>query len=387
MSKKRRIFDISMPEDLPPASSSDQPVDSPEPNRGAFPGGKVQAQYGADKPRGRRGPMATAISETGAAVQERRAAEDLIRAENDALAHEHVRLKKAGLITDLIALDDIMAEKLLRDRRQGVDLELGELKASIADVGLSNPIRVERCEDGKYELVQGYRRLAAFRELLAETGNVEAYGKIPAGIFAAGAELDELYRKMVDENLVRKDISFAEMARLARDYASHPETDCDDTDRAVAVLFKSAGYQKRSYIRAFAQLLDLLDKSLAFPEAIPRALGLKLRKRMEEVPGIPGRIAADLRAMPERDAEAELAVLRRYAGDGEPEGQGPSPRGRSGAKTMRKPKTTFQIERPEGPAKCTASAGRLEIKLPRDFSDLDRRKLEQAVAHLLDSLD
>lgn len=34
MSKKRRIFDISMPEDLPPATTSDQPAERPGPDTG-----------------------------------------------------------------------------------------------------------------------------------------------------------------------------------------------------------------------------------------------------------------------------------------------------------------------------------------------------------------
>ena len=66
-----------------------------------------------------------------------------------------------------------------------------------------------------------------------------------------GDDLEALYRKMVDENLVRKDISFAEMAMLALDYAADPGTAVNDPEKAVAVLFKSAGYQKRSYIRTF----------------------------------------------------------------------------------------------------------------------------------------
>ena len=43
-------------------------------------------------------------------------------------------------------------------------MELEELKDSIRNIGLSNPIRVEQ-SGGRYELVQGMRRLTAFREL------------------------------------------------------------------------------------------------------------------------------------------------------------------------------------------------------------------------------
>lgn len=40
-------------------------------------------------------------------------------------------------------------------------------------------------------------------------------GWIPAGIVAMGDVLEQLYRPMVDEDMVRKDISFAEMASWA----------------------------------------------------------------------------------------------------------------------------------------------------------------------------
>ena len=52
-----------------------------------------------------------------------------------------------------------------------------------------------------------------------------------------------------------------------------------------------------------------------------------------------------------------------------------------------KARTTFQLVRPQGSAKCTAANGRLEIRLPRDFSAIDRRRLEAAVASLLDQID
>lgn len=45
---------------------------------------------------------------------------------NDALAQEHVWLKQAGLITDLIPLDAIDSGKLVRDRAAGPDDELRE---------------------------------------------------------------------------------------------------------------------------------------------------------------------------------------------------------------------------------------------------------------------
>lgn len=363
MSRKRRMFDIEIPEDEPEN----------------IPAGKV-----ADKDP-RRGPMATAISETVESSRDRARVEAEIRAENDALAQEHVRLKRAGLITDLIDLDSIDTRKLIRDRAPVADFELAELVESIRDIGLSNPIQVEPAGEGRYELIQGWRRLSAYRKLLAETGDTEKWGRIPAGIAAKGDQLDQLYRRMVDENLVRKDISFAEMAQLALHYAMDPLTAVNDPDKAVAILFKSAGYQKRSYIRNFIPLVERLGEVLMYPQEIPRALGISLAQRLAEIPGTAAAIKAELVDWDTRSISDELEVLRRFAGQGGDAGAGPAPK--TGTVSTAKAKTTFQITRPQGRAKCTAANGRLEIRLARDFSTVDRRKLEAAVASLLDQIE
>jgi len=361
MSKKRRIFDIDMPED----------------EAGTFPAGKVPELETKSL---RRGPMATAIGENAEALKERRQIEAQIRAENDSLAAEHVRLKKQGLIVDLIPLELIDTTKLIRDRHAEPDMELAELMDSIKAIGLSNPIKVEQVGE-RYELVQGMRRLSAFRAL-AEAD--DTFAKIPASLVAQGEALEALYRRMVDENLVRKDISFAEMADLAIAYAADPGTACDLPEKAVAILYKSASYTKRSYIRAFIPLMERLGEALTHAAHIPRSLGLALAKRMDDVEGIPAAIGAELKGWDNRSVPDELDVLRKYAGAGEantfPAGKVLKPQ------APRKAKTTFQIMRPEGAAKCTASNGRLEVRLPLDFSAVDRRKLEAAVQGLLEQL-
>lgn len=357
MTKKRRIFDIDLPEDDAPAP--------PMPSAKSEP---------------RRGPMAAAISETAQSLSTRAEAEAAIRAENDRLAHEHVRLKKAGLITDLIATDQIVTTKLIRDRAPGDD-DLSDLKESIRAIGLSNPIQVEQVGEGRYELIQGMRRLTAWRDLAGETGE-DRWRAIPATILARGEALETLYRRMVDENLVRKDISFAEMATLARDYAADPGTKIDDVDTAVLELFRSANKQKRSYVRAFAQMLDQIGPGLMFPQQIPRALGLDLRKKLSEQPGLGAAILTRLGKLAQpRTAEDELAVLTQMAA-GLP--KDPVAKPQTKPRTAR---TTFRLDRPEGLAKVTASQGRLEVQLDADFTAVDRRRLEDALAAFLDQLE
>ena len=379
MSKKRRVFDIDLPDDEP-APETKSVFDT-------FPVGKVP-----NNETKRRGPMATAINENAESVRDRGVVEAEIRQENDALAHEHVRLKRLGLITDLIPLDAVVTDKLSRDRDQKPDYELRELKTSIEAIGLSNPIRVEPRDDGAYELIQGFRRLAAFKELREENPEDEAYQTIPAAIFAAGDTLETLYRRVVDENLVRKDISYAEMAKLAITYADDPETDVTDADKAVGVLFKSASYQKRSYIRTFIKFIDVLRQDLQFAEEIPRALGLAVAHAVAEVPGTVTAIQSELKDWDTRGPSDELEVLRRIVGGDE---AGQKAEARKPAKpgavptgtTASKAKTSFQMRRRQGQAKCVAGAGRLEIRMDRDFSAIDRRKLEMAVQSLLDHLD
>ena len=371
MSKKRRMFDIDMPEETPEVA--------PE----TFPAEKVSED------RTRRGPMATAIAETAVSARERAGIEAQIRAENDALAHEHVRLKKLGLVVELIPLDSVATEKLVRDRIKGPDMELAELKASIAELGLSNPIRVEARDDGRYELIQGYRRLAAYTALLEETQDAERYGLIPAAVSAQGDSIEDLYRKMVDENLVRKDISFAEMALLALDYAADPLTSESDPDRAVKVLFKSASYSKRSYVRSFITVMRKLQGVLAYPAALPRSLGLALATALEDDETLLPRIRAGLADWADRSEMDELKVLRDamgVAGDVTEDDPKPKPKPEKQAGVTSKAKTSFQFDSAAGAAKCTASAGRLEIRLNKDFSTVDRRTLEAAVREMLNRI-
>ncbi|MGR3742614.1 MAG: ParB/RepB/Spo0J family partition protein [Pseudooceanicola nanhaiensis] len=353
MSGKRRIFDIELPDEVPVGKTPDRVLK-------------------------RRGPMASAISENAGALRERQQAEETIRAENDRLAEEFVKLKREGLIVDRIPLDKIVSERLVRDRSPGPDPELEELMSSISDIGLSNPIRVEARPDGRFDLVQGMRRLNAFRALKEQWGG-NAYDTIPAGIEPVEPQAEKAYRRMVDENLIRKNISFAEMATLARAYADDPENGCADVSDAVAVLFKSASYVKRSYIRAFAELLARLDGMLDHPHDLPRNLGVDLKRKLDQEPEIVTRIGEALAAKPGRTAPQEVEILRGFLGQGEQT----LPTGKVSSESAAKPrqaKTTFEVPLSAGVAKCNASQGRLELKSNRDFSSIDRRKLERAVA-------
>jgi ParB family chromosome partitioning protein len=63
-----------------------------------------------------------------------------------------------------------------------------------------------------------------------------------------------------------------------------------------------------------------------------------------------------------------------------------TPKPKRGAVDPSKTKTTFDIRTSAGRVKCTAAVGRLEIKVDRDFSTIDRARLERAIAGLVDGL-
>ena len=374
MVKKRSVFDINF--ELDDAEEGRGfPAGNPAPEREAAPtqDAKDYSHQEGNPVPARRGPMASAISEALEATTERAAAEAAIRAENDALAHEHVRLKKLGLITDLIQTVDVHTNKLTRDRSANVDPELEELKRSIQSVGLSNPIRVEQTDNG-YELIQGYRRLAAFLELAEETGDPR-YTRIPAALVPRGEPLDALYRKMVDENLVRKDLSFGEMANLALAYAQDSGLDVGD---AVSTLYASALKQKKTYIRQFARVLDDLGGALNYPEVIPRALGLELYKLFDADPANAGALKDVLVLSPGRSAEDELALLRTALS---PKKKPPKTSGRSMSKT------SLRMGLPQGEMRVTASDGRIEMRLPRDFSAVSKARLQRGIEAFLAAID
>lgn len=376
MSKRRRVFEIEVPEDAPHVAVEDVPMGTPEP------GGR------------RRGPMATAVRESATAVAERAAMEAAVREENDRLAHEHVRLKRLGLIATAVPLDAIDARKLQRDRSGAApDPELEELKTSIQELGLSNPIRVEEAEYGRYELIQGSRRLQAYRELYTETGD-ERYAAIPATVSQPGESLEKSYRRMVDENMVRRDISFAEMAMLAQAYAADPAADCGSLHDAVNTLYSSAAHQKRAYIRAFADLLKMLDTALSFPESIPRNLGLDLRRQIAAGRPTVAEVQKALRACGAKSPEEELAVLRAFldgggpvADEGERLGGGPTPQSEPADDGVRKSRTSFRLATSGGEVRCTAADGKLEIRGKADFSSIDRRRLESAVVAFMREIE
>ena len=246
-------------------------------------------------------------------------------------------------------------------KRRILDSEMPE---SLRTRGAAEQAIREENDHLAHDLVQGMRRLLAYRALHAEAGQ-GAYGTISAGILPQSDPLAQCYRRMVDENLIRKDISFAEMGQPARAYAEDPANDCDDLDKAVALIFKSASYTKRSHIRAFAALVSRLE-SRRFAEPIPRNLGVELKRRLDADPGLQ---AGSRGRWAQRRSETGRPGWRSRAALPET-GQGAilsTGKVEAGQRFARKPRTTFDVVSDGRHAKCTASPSRVEVRATSTF--------------------
>ena len=81
--------------------------------------------------------------------------------------------------------------------------------------------------------------------------------------------------------------------------------------------------------------------------------------------------------MPDRDAEAEITVLRSALAP-------PKPASARVSKSVSK--TSLRMGCPEGEARVTACDGKVELRLDRDFSAVPRERLQQGIEALLAAL-
>ena len=175
-----------------------------------------------------------------------------------------------------IPLDAFDTAALARDR-SGLDgAALIELRRSIAVSGLRLPIEVFPLAEPRgpcaWGLVSGYRRLLAFREQLAATGDarfaaIPAFVREPAGTAAALAAL-------VAENEVRAAVSAFGRGRIA--VAARDRGVFGTVEEAVERLYPHATSQKRTRLRALARLAEAMEGALAAPDALSERLALRL---------------------------------------------------------------------------------------------------------------
>ena len=189
------------------------------------------------------------------------------------------RLREAeeqGLLITEIPTAAIRTDQMIRDRSVLDADEMTELQISIRANGLRLPIEVYPDGDG-YALISGYRRLLAIRTL-AE-GNATGFDTIKA-IVRPAKDTATALAAMIEENEVRSNLSHYERGRVAAIAAQQGAF--GSTEEAVNTLFSAASKAKRSKVRSFAEIFEMLGDMLAFPEALTERRGLRLASALRQ---------------------------------------------------------------------------------------------------------
>lgn len=311
------------------------------------------------------GPMGAAVRETAGSLQDSTDALAEQRKQNSRDAKAYAAARADGLVLERVPLEQISTDDLPRDRLdlEGVAAsdEMEELKASIRARGQREPVELYRDGRGRFQIKKGWRRFTALSQLLAETGDREAFGAITARIEAAGED-DRLarYVDMVEENVIREDLSFAEMAMVAISAARDNAIEGAEPEDLVPRLYGSLHKMKRSYIKSFVQLLRLYGPDLKYPKAIPRNLGVDVVRKG-------GAAASDNLRRALQDAktpEAQNAALSAFVAQAT-----------TSAKPASKAPKTLTI----GGTKVEARKGRLTLSGKADYSAISKADMTRAI--------
>ncbi len=316
------------------------------------------------------GPMGAAVREAAEDLQAATDAKVEARRKNAEDAREFRTAKEEGRVLANVALTEISTDALPRDRMDlesiAGSVEMEELKASIRARGQKEPVELFRDDTGALQLKKGWRRLTALRQLFAETGD-DAYSIIVARIEGGESGRLDRYIDMVEENVVREDLSFAEMAQVALIAAADPSVSEDDPEVLVNRLYASLHKMKRSYVRSFVYLLSELGESLKFPKDVSRNVGSDAARRLQKEGG-----AGELKMALERCADAlqQYVVLREFVD-----------KSNATRKPAKRPLTRAgeKFEFRVGGTKVTARKGECRIVSGADFARIPKDKLESAV--------
>lgn len=209
-------------------------------------------------------PIAGVVAEAAALTQTASADE---RAEHARDRYDAERFRTAeakGMVAQGIALAEIVADEMMRDRMALDAEEMAELTQSISRNGLRLPIEVYELalphSGARYGLISGYRRLNAFKALLAETGR-DDYRTIPALIRQSSGAASS-FTAMVEENEIRSGLSQYERGRIA--VVATESGAFESVEQAVDALFISGSKAKRSKLRSFALIHESLGTFCGF---------------------------------------------------------------------------------------------------------------------------
>ncbi len=187
--------------------------------------------------------------------------------------------RAAGRLIQSIPLEDIDLTYLVRDRIVADPEELQVLVSSIRERGQQSPVEVIDCggdASPRYGLISGWRRITALKLLSAED---QKFGKVQALVRSPETSSDA-YVAMIEENEIRVGLSFYERARIvvkAMEEGVYP-----NTKLALQSLYKNVSRAKRSKIKSFMTVVEVLDGVLKFPSHIGERLGLEMAQHCAE---------------------------------------------------------------------------------------------------------
>jgi len=222
------------------------------------------------------------------------------------LAGEMRQARDSGRLIQMVPLDQIEEDYLVRDRVVADDQQMQMLMKSIAKRGQQQPVELVQLGATRFGLISGWRRLTALRQLLSETGDAARFGHVQAMLRRPETAADA-YLSMVEENEIRVGLSYYERARIA---AKAVELGVYDGEKAALLaLFGTASRAKRSKIRSFLPIYHHLDAGLRFGGAISERLGLRLSKALKADATCAARLMAAFERNTPTSQDAEAAVI------------------------------------------------------------------------------
>lgn len=315
------------------------------------------------------GPMGAAVREAADSLSA--STENLVeqRRQNAADAKLLRAAQSEGRILETLPVEAINFDDLPRDRMDlcGVASsdEMEELKASIRERGQKEPIEVYRTSKG-YQLKKGWRRVTALNQLRQETGD-DRFAVVLARVVEGSAGRIDLYIDMVEENVIREDLTFSEMAQVALSAAQDLAAEGHSAEELVGRIFASLHKMKRSYIRSFVFLLEQLGEALRYPKSVSRNVGVEVARMLQSSPELLPQLRAELAET--RTAEQQADVFQRFL-----------------AGSLNQPRTvsmergkSMKYEFRVGKAKVTARKGECRILSDDDFLSVDRKRLQLAI--------
>ncbi|SFR65265.1 ParB/RepB/Spo0J family partition protein [Litoreibacter janthinus] len=321
------------------------------------------------------GPMGAAVRDAAESLTESTEAKVEQRRQNAEDAKAFRVAAGEGRVLTKVDISEVHTDDLPRDRLEleavAQSDEMEELKASIRARGQKEPVELYRGPDGRLQLKKGWRRFTAISQLSAETGDA-AFATITARVVDGDDLPIDRYIDMVEENVVREDLTFAEMAQVAITAAQDEAVKEQSADELVNRLYGALHKMKKSYIRSFVLVLETLRDELRWPKAISRNLGVDVAKALKAGQGD----LADLRTRLNvaETADAQNAVLADFA---------------KAAPKQEKPKLRVGRQKFEfhvGQTKVTARQGECRIVSKQDYASVPKARLQRAIKAFEDAL-